>query len=74
MVYCTMSFRVVSPMVMDELFCKSIANFRCFHKISGLYKLFEKLIADFQSVTRFNYKLLSHSYLTTNLLLTPLYS
>ena len=59
MVYCRMSFRVVSPMVMHELFCKSIAYFLCFHNFSGHYKLFEEFIADFQSAAQFDYKCLS---------------
>ena len=48
---------------------KSIAKFHRFGKFSAHYKFFKELVIDFQSVTRFDYKLLTHFYFHLSLFL-----
>ena len=48
---------------------KSIAKFHRFGKFSAHYKFFKELVIDFQSVIRFDYKLLTHFYFHLSLFL-----
>ena len=64
MVYCMMNSHVVSPILINELYCKSIAKFRCFRNFSDHYKLFEELDIDFQLVAQFYYNFF-HSHPTS---------
>ena len=71
MVYCSMDFLVVSPMNRSAKVLQIFAVFATFQAITNFLKNSLLIFNQLQDlITNFSFP----SYLTTNLLLTPLYS